>query len=139
MKGFARRKADIEGAAADQELKFIGSEVYKSKWQGPSHDQLSESENKIQLASLRPTPTTLVLPPDPNPENVGPMGMTQQMKQSQTSKRVPSPIAVPLQSIPYRLITSTRRRTISSASMEALDGTTVSPHAIYGLHCIHAC
>lgn len=49
---------------------------------------------------------------------------------SHGSRPVPPPIAIPLQShsIPYRLFTSKskRYRTMSSASMEALDGTAVS-------------
>ena len=50
---------------------------------------------------------------------------------SRSSRPVPPPIAIPLQShsIPYRLFTSKskRYRTMSSASMEALDGTAVCP------------
>ncbi|KAL5532759.1 hypothetical protein ACEPAF_4533 [Sanghuangporus sanghuang] len=93
---------------------------------GSQRDQRTESLNKPR--STRPPTIVLTAEPEPNliPPNAGTMPSNLQVKQPRASRHVPPPISIPTpDAIPFRLFSSKSRRyrTMSAASMEAVDGT----------------
>ncbi|KAL5489919.1 hypothetical protein ACEPAI_4751 [Sanghuangporus weigelae] len=88
--------------------------------------QRTESLNKPR--STRPPTIVLTAEPEPNliPPNAGTMPSNLQVKQPRATRHVPPPISIPTpDAIPFRLFSSKSRRyrTMSAASMEAVDGT----------------
>ncbi|KAL5529606.1 hypothetical protein ACEPAG_5591 [Sanghuangporus baumii] len=93
---------------------------------GLQRDQRTESLNKPR--STRPPTIVLTAEPEPNliPPNAGTMPSNLQVKQPRATRHVPPPISIPTpDAIPFRLFSSKSRRyrTMSAASMEAVDGT----------------
>ncbi|KAL5511258.1 hypothetical protein ACEPAH_4473 [Sanghuangporus vaninii] len=93
---------------------------------GSQRDQRTESLNKPR--STRPPTIVLTAESEPNliPPNAGTTPSNLQVKQPRASRHVPPPISIPTpDAIPFRLFSSKSRRyrTMSAASMEAVDGT----------------
>ena len=102
---------------------------------GLQRDQQAQAESLNKPRSVRP-PTIVLTAAEPEsnpiPPNTGSMPMTKQT--SRASRHVPPPISIPApEAIPFRLFSSKSRRyrTMSAASMEAVDGTAVSASSSY--------
>ncbi|KAI5123371.1 hypothetical protein M0805_001792 [Coniferiporia weirii] len=97
-----------------------GPRGYRTRRQTPAA-QRTESVNQP-----RPTRQPLgTAEAATKPTKADPVAAERHVKHPRTQKHVPPPIAIPPHPIPYRLFTSKskRYRTMSSASLEALDGT----------------